>query len=695
MTQLIRICLATLALFLFNSQAVASINFLVTPPNPSPSGVPLTFTWADDCDLVSINYGDGSFDTAPATVPGTITHVYELPGTYHVTLSGSGCIVGGVGLQQDFITVFIVGSGTTPPPAPGTVTTTPTEVSIEQLQLYFDNRLPKISVPRNKTDLQAHAQIRYTGSGIFQAYWTVDGRIIDRIDKHLISAGTLELSTPDYIPLPTLVSGPHSVQLVVTSPALSAATLPKAIYFVTQVDAQAARPELIAPTDNYSITSTGDVDFRWFSSTQPDSYRFEILQQDNKKVVFSAVTKQPQYTLKQSFIRDFLQEGTAYRWQVSALDSTRQVIATSEPNALSRAPESWVVDHQFLLIVDDSLLGNSLKLKLIDEYQLDVIEQFSLSSLKQAVVVFQTQRESTQLINDLLRRPGVIGAQPDYIYRTDAGPATAEPLQDLVSLSQLMDYPLLHQTLTGDGSRIAIIDTGVQLDHPDLKAAQITSANFIRDEEYRAEIHGTAVTGIIAAQTNDFGIDGLAPRTSILALRACRQLQAGAEAAECYSSTLARAQDKAINEQVQLVNFSFGTPAADPLMSNLIQYASTQGMILIASAGNDRNQQQLSFPASHSEVISVAGMDGQRPFPSQLLADKADLLAPAEQIFSTVSGGRHNFLNGTSMSSAIVSGIIALALPQSSEHALTLKPQQREFCSWVNQLLKTDSCKIK
>ena len=696
MVKSISIWLTTLALFLFNGLALGDIGFLVTPANPSPSGVPLTFSWADDCDLVSINYGDGNSDTNPATVPNSITHVYTLPGTYHVDITGSGCIGGLPGPQQDFITVFIQSSGTSPTTStPGSGATTPTNVSIEQLQLYFENRLPKISVPRNKTDLQAYAKIRYSGSGIFQAYWTVDGRIIDRIDKHLISGSTLELSTPEYIPLPTLVSGPHSVQLVVTSPAISATSLPKAIYFVTQVDAQVAMPKLIAPLNNFAINGASDVDFRWFSSAQPASYRFEIQRQDNNQTLFSALTKQPQYTLKQTFIRDFLQAGNAYRWQVSALDSNSQVIATSEANSISVAAESWVVDHQFLLIVDDSLLGNSLKLKLIDEYQLDVIDEFSLSSLKQAVVVFQTQRESTQLINELLRRPGVIGAQPDYIYRTDATPTTQEPLQDLVSLSQQIDYPTLHQSLSGDGSRIAIIDSGVQLDHPDLQSARISSENFIRDEQYQAEIHGTAVTGIIAAQANGFGIVGLAPKASILALRACRQLQAGNAAAECYSSSLSRALDKAISVNMQLVNFSFGTPAADPIMSNLIQYATTQGMILIASAGNDKNQQQLSFPASHSAVISVAGMDGARHYPSQLVADQADLLAPAEQIFSTVSNGRHNFLNGTSMSSAIVSGIVALALPQSSEGALILKPEQREFCSWVNQLLKTDSCKSK
>lgn len=695
MKKLIHLYLTTLALLLFSGQLLANVVLTTTPPNPSLINVPLTFSWIDDCELTTINYGDGNSDTDPVTISNSTVHTYELPGTYQVSITGSVCGSAGT---QDFITVFIAVPPPGPTPTPGPYNMTPTEVSIERLQLYFDNNLPKISVPRNKSDLRAHAKIRYSGSGILQAYWTVDGRIFERIDQHLISAGTLELSTPDYIPLPTLINGPHSVQLVVTAPSLTA-TLPKAIYFVTQTDEQASKPQLIAPDNNFSITRANDIDFRWLSSSPPPGYLFEIIQQDNNKTVFSAYTKQPQYSLKQSFIESFLLAEKNYSWRVSALDNNSKVVASSEQNMLSVEQKSWAVEHQFLLIVEDSLLGNSLKLRLIDEYQLDVIEQFSLQSLQQSVVVFQTQRESTQLLNELLKKNGVIGAQPDYIYRTSATPLAAaspeltqEPLQDLQSLSSMLDYALLHQRMTGDGSHIAVIDTGVQVDHPDLQGAEISTENFIRDEKYQSEIHGTAVSGIIAAQANAFGIVGLAPKTSILSLRACRQLQSGAASAECYSSSLARALDKAIVAHSQLVNFSFGTPAADPVMSNLILYSHAQGTILIAAAGNESDQQELSFPASHSAVISVAGMDGQLAYPSQLLADKADLLAPSEQIFSTVTGGRHNFLNGTSMSSAIVSGIVALALPSSVNSELVLKPQQRDFCSWVNQLLQTSIC---
>lgn len=689
--------LTVIFLLLFSVQGLSNVVFTSTPANPSPASVPLTFSWIDDCEFITIDYGDGFSDTNPATLNNTIIHAYEIPGDYFVQLTGNVCNTPGT---QDFITVFIQGGAPGPGPGPGPITPTPTQVNIERLQLYFDNNLPKTTVPRNRENLQVHAKIRYSGSGLFQAFWQVDGRIIERIDRHLLDGGTLELSTPEQFQLPTFISGPHNIQLVVTTPSLSPASLPKAVYFVTEDDALSSKPELISPI-NRSISSTTDrLEFRWNNISPSPRYLLEIFEGDSSEKVFSAYAKQHSYQLKKPFMESFLQPGKGYSWQVSALSEAGKITSTSEKNTLTVSEKNWVVDHQFMLIVDDSLLGHSVKQQLINEYQLDVIEEFTLNTLSQAVVVFQTERESNQLLNDLLKKNGVVGAQPDYIYRSMAAHVEAlqpnnenEPLQDLQSLSRLFDFNRVHQLMSGAGSSIAVIDTGVETSHPDLFDAEIRKLNFIKNNRYQEEIHGTAVTGIIAAQKNSIGIVGIAPQVKILALRACRQLQPGVPDAECFSSSLAKALDKALTEQSQLVNLSFGTPGIDPLVSSLLVHGHEQGALFIASAGNDSRQQTLSFPASHEFVLSVAGKDGPQVFPSQLLADKADVLAPSEQVFSTVYEGRHNFLNGTSMSSAIVSGILTLAIGNSSAKDLNLKENGSNFCGWVNSILKIEACK--
>lgn len=398
-------------------------------------------------------------------------------------------------------------------------------------------------------------------------------------------------------------------------------------------------------------------------------------------------------------LKTFLHENSRYTWRVSVLDKAGRKVSSSEKNILSVNKTSWVVEQQFMLVVEDSLLGHSIKQKLINQYQLDVIEEFPLRSLTQAVVVFRTQRESNQLLNELLREQGVVSAQTDFIYRSMVQhneslnrSMTKEPLQDLQQLSRIIDFEVLHQKVTGQGSTIAIIDSGVEVNHPDLADAQIITSNHIKDDAYKAEIHGTAVAGIVLSQRNAIGIIGLAPQARVLALRACRQLQANVADAECFSSSLAKALDTAIVENAQLVNFSFGTPGSDPLMASLLDQASEQNILLIASAGNDPLQQALSFPAIHESVISVAGKDEGRVFPSQFLAEKADILAPSEQVFTTITGGRHNFLNGTSMSSAIASGIVSLALQNLTSTEIRPMLESRDFCAWVNSVLKSNTC---
>lgn len=688
---------SALFLLLLTTEAYSNVVFTSTPANPSPPATPLTFSWIDDCELITLDYGDGSSDTNPATFANTITHTYAVAGEYFVQITGNVCSTAGT---QDFITVFIQGGAPGPGPGPAPGPATPTQVNIERLQLYFDNRLPKTTVARNEASLQAHASIRYSGSGLLQAFWEVDGRIIERIDRHLLVGGTLQLSTPKHVQLPTFITGPHRIRLVITSPAISPASLPEAVYFVTPQDKFASTPELISPSSNSMNSSMDDVEFRWSNATQAPLYLLQIFSADSDEKVFSAYAKKQQYRLKQSLLQTFLQDDQRYDWQVISLDDNGTILSTSERNSLSLNKQAWAVDHQFMLIVDDSLLGHSVKQKMIDEYQLDVIEEFSLSSLSQAVVVFQTERESNQLLNDLLRKKGVIGAQPDYIYRNMASHAATsdlnddnESLQDLQSLSSLFDFNRVHQQMSGEGSSVAIIDTGVEVNHPDLIEADINKLNFIKGDSYQDEIHGTAIAGIIAAQRNRTGIIGLAPDVKILAFRACRQLQPGVSSAECYSSSLAKALDRAIKARSQLVNFSFGTPAVDPLVNNLLNHGVAQGILLIAAAGNDSRQQELSFPASHKNVLSVAGRNGERLFPSKLLADKADIRAPSEQVFTTVSGGKHNFLNGTSMSSAIASGIVSLALSQSAATELNLNQNSVDFCVWVNGLLKFEACK--
>ena len=155
------------------------------------------------------------------------------------------------------------------------------------------------------------------------------------------------------------------------------------------------------------------------------------------------------------------------------------------------------------------------------------------------------------------------------------------------SIDRLLDLDRIHKRSSGNNVLIAIIDTGVDVDHQDLEQRIKANANFISTSPYSGEIHGTAVAGIIAGSRNDFGIIGIAPKANLLAYRACLQLTETNAQGECYSSSIAMAVDAAIMAKVDIANLSIGAGSEDRLISDLITKGSGQGVRFIAPVGNN------------------------------------------------------------------------------------------------------------
>ena len=108
---------------------------------------------------------------------------------------------------------------------------------------------------------------------------------------------------------------------------------------------------------------------------------------------------------------------------------------------------------------------------------------------------------------------------------------------------------------------MAAIDSGVEVDHPDLRGRIVLARNFVDTREAVAELHGTAVAGIIGARAdNSVGIVGVAPDAQLMALRACWQRPADESAAVCSSFTLAKALQFAIDNGAKVINLSLGGP---------------------------------------------------------------------------------------------------------------------------------------
>jgi hypothetical protein len=250
----------------------------------------------------------------------------------------------------------------------------------------------------------------------------------------------------------------------------------------------------------------------------------------------------------------------------------------------------------------------------------------------------------------------------------------AEPLQSFVTRSepyndpyvglqrgfQQMDVADAHPWSRGEGVRVAIIDTGADTEHPDLRGNIAAAANFVDSDagQFRLDRHGTEVAGVIAAVANNgIGIVGIAPGARLLLFKACWQARLDADAARCNSFTLARALVAAFDAHAQIVNLSLAGPA-DPLLTDLIREGLRRGMLFVGAAPADLsegNEGLLHQPG----VIEVASTGNHSPLGTALYA-------PGREILTLLPGGHYDFASGDSIATAQVSGVLALLLAKNA-----------------------------
>jgi len=232
-----------------------------------------------------------------------------------------------------------------------------------------------------------------------------------------------------------------------------------------------------------------------------------------------------------------------------------------------------------------------------------------------------------------------------------------DPYADLqISMPQL-GLEQAHELATGRGVTVAVIDTAIDVSHPDLRGHVRAQYDFVADGRARrdGEVHGTAVAGVIASTAgNNEGIVGIAPDVDIAALRACWASSPDSSAAQCSSFTLAQALEVAIGLAPEVVNLSLAGPA-DPLLSRLLDETIRRGIIVVTAEPAPGGSG--SFPASQPGAIVAS------PAPSPLpLRQPNRLPAPASEILTTVPRAGYAFMSGSSLAAANVSGVIALLL---------------------------------
>lgn len=270
----------------------------------------------------------------------------------------------------------------------------------------------------------------------------------------------------------------------------------------------------------------------------------------------------------------------------------------------------------------------------------------------------------------VLRIPA--GASRDALLRqigADTRVKLAQPMNGFTPRAQSYNDPYLavqrgflsidaagaQQWSRGEKVRVAVVDTGIDARHPDFGGRVVVSRNFVdRDaRRFGLDRHGTAVAGVISASANNsLGIVGVAPGVEIIALKACWQMDAAGDAARCNSLTLAQALSAAISEHAQVVNLSLAGPR-DPLLNALVAAGTARGVLYVGASPADAPVD--GFPGGTPGVIPVDMAESAG-------ARSGVLRAPGREVVTLVPGGRYDFVSGSSLATAHVSGAVALLL---------------------------------
>lgn len=221
------------------------------------------------------------------------------------------------------------------------------------------------------------------------------------------------------------------------------------------------------------------------------------------------------------------------------------------------------------------------------------------------------------------------------------------------------DIPKLWSKSQGEGVRIAVIDTGCDLTHADLKDNLLPGMNFLKKSKPPIDDngHGTHVAGIICAMNNEIGMVGVAPKAKVVPIKVLDENGSG------NMLDVASGIKWAVDQNVDLITLSLGSPNPVQEVRKAIQLAESKGIVTFCAAGNAGKTRQIFYPANYPETIGIGSIDESLDRSSfSCTGQDLDFLAPGNQIFSTVPESWYAILSGTSMANPFAVGVAALLL---------------------------------
>ncbi len=315
------------------------------------------------------------------------------------------------------------------------------------------------------------------------------------------------------------------------------------------------------------------------------------------------------------------------------------------------------------------------------QFQLQTLNTIGRPEMGIELVKTQNESETQAILDQLNRNPNVLYAEPNFVIRLSPeqlGPQfampQARPKTPTAPNDPMFEEQYAHKvsnSLAGwkisQGSKkvtIAIVDTGVDLKHPDL-AGKIVAGRDIVDGDDQAldgHGHGTHCAGISAAITNNgVGVAGFAPNLQIMPVRVLDDRGSGT------SADVANGIIWAADHGAEVISMSLGGRGNPKVKSDAVQYALDQDSVLVAAMGNYGDNSQI-FPAAQEGVISVGATDsGDKRASFSQYGTWIDISAPGVNILSTFPGNSNSMnrkdygsISGTSMATPAVAGVVGL-----------------------------------
>jgi thermitase len=223
-----------------------------------------------------------------------------------------------------------------------------------------------------------------------------------------------------------------------------------------------------------------------------------------------------------------------------------------------------------------------------------------------------------------------------------------------------INAPEAWNKVLGVGSRVAVVDTGIAGNHPDLESKIVAQKDLVHNDrvaEDSAAGHGTHVAGTIGAATNnDMGVAAVCPGCKLLVAKSGR-------ARVLYDSDVVQGIYWSVDNRARVINLSLGSEGKSRILEHAVDYAWDHGVVVVAAAGNE-NTDEPHYPAAFGHVISVSATDQQNNKARFSNYGKTiDVAAPGVDILSTVPGD-YGTKSGTSMASPHVAALAGLLASQ-------------------------------